>query len=196
MFLSKLRTGVFVLAAVVLASAAGLGALSRGTANPPSVPDAPVVPVANRADKPGEIKTKELQEKVAATKKNLEGVWERQKQVVDDKEVELGLGYYRYTFAEHTLRIEAKHIGVKPNGREEITADVELNYTINPTTNPPQLTAYAKDALQMCIFEVSGDTLKIARHLNAELERPQGFALKDRRVNDLPLTVWEFKRMK
>ena len=189
MFLSQFRTGVFFVAVVALAGAAGVVATAGGGADP-SVPvsDVPVAPAAaNRADdKPAEIKVKDLREKVEAVKKDLQGTWELRKQSIDDKEHEPPLGYL-HTFGNHTVRIQY----TMDNGKN---FDGESYYTVNPTTNPPELTVYGQNMLLMCVYELDGDTLKIAHYGISELERPKSFALKDRRVSDMPLIVREFKR--
>jgi RNA polymerase sigma factor (sigma-70 family) len=195
MFLNKLRM-VVLLAVGAVACAAGLVALSDANASAPA-PDRPLTPAAPRPvapDKPAEISVKELQEKVKAAKKDLQGTWELQKQIFDDKELEFQFEYHRYTFAEHTVKIEYKHN--RRVGRVEIEFDEELNYTINPTTAPPEMTLYGKSMLAMGLYDLKNDTLKIAHYGISELERPRGFALADKRVSDMPLMVWEFKRKK
>jgi RNA polymerase sigma factor (sigma-70 family) len=79
MFLNKFRTGAFLLAAVALASAAGLTTLSRGAANPTGAPVAAptpgAVPTGRTADEPGGIKEKVLRPAVPAWKKEFEEVY-------------------------------------------------------------------------------------------------------------------------
>jgi hypothetical protein len=58
------------------------------------------------------------------------------------------------------------------------------------------MTVYGKNMLVMGIYDLKNDTLKIAHHGISELERPRGFAPADKRVSDMPLIVWEFKRKK
>jgi RNA polymerase sigma factor (sigma-70 family) len=198
MVLNKLRNGVMILTAVGLASAAGLATLARGAANPPGpAPVHPLVSPIRAADKPGAgIKVKDLTDKAQAAKKDLQGTWELQKQIIDDKELEFQFEYNRHTFAEHTVRIEYKvKNGLRPDG-DEIKFDGELNYTVNPTTTPPEMTIYGKNMLLMGIYDLNGDALKFAHHGISELERPRGFAAADKRVADMPLIVWEFKRKK
>ncbi|MCI0701720.1 MAG: sigma-70 family RNA polymerase sigma factor [Planctomycetia bacterium] len=192
MFLNKLRTSVLILVAVAMASAAGLATLSRSSANPPApIPTTPLVPVANRtADKPDTVKVKELTEKWDSAKKDLQGVWELQKQIIDDKELEFQFEYFRQTFSDRTVRIEYK---TKDGSIEH---DSELSYTVNPTTTPPEMTTYGKNMLVMGLYDLNGDTLRVAFHGISELERPRGFAVADKRVTDMPLIVWEFKRKK
>jgi RNA polymerase sigma factor (sigma-70 family) len=183
MFIDKLRIGVAVFAAVILGAGVGLSALSRVTAAPQAKP------VQRAAEK--DVKAKDLTDKEAATRKSLEGTWELQKQVIDDKELEFQFDYYRYTFAERTVKIEYKRTGADEDKHER-----ELSFTVNPTTKPREMQFYAKDNLVLGIYELNGDTLKFAHHGISELERPRGFTVADNRIEDMPLIVWEFKRKK
>src|SRR5262249_49074892 len=122
------------------------------------------------------VTVKDLTEKEAAVRKSLEGTREMQKQEIDDKHEEFQLEVHRHTFAERTVRIEYK----TKDGR--ITHDEEVNFTVNPTTTLPEITLYSKNFLVMGVYELNGDTLKIAHHGISELERPRGFAVKDKRI--------------
>ena len=96
----------------------------------------------------------------------------------------------RHTFENNTLRIEFK------TDDGTIERDDEYTYSVNPTTNPPEMTIYAKGRLVMGIYKLDGDDLKLASHGISEWERPRGFDLKDKRVTDMPLCIMEFKRKK
>jgi uncharacterized protein (TIGR03067 family) len=180
MFLTKLRIGLVVLAAALLGGAAGLSALSRVAAAPEAKPPRPAM-------RDG-VTVKDLTDMSAAAQKALEGTWELQKTVIDDNEQEFQFEYNRHTFAERTVKIEYK---LKRDGQK---FEGESSFTVNPTTKPPEITIYSKNFLVMGIYELDGDKLRIAFHGISELERPRGFAVADKRVADLPLCVWEFKR--
>jgi RNA polymerase sigma factor (sigma-70 family) len=179
MFLTKLRVGVVVLAAALLGGAAGLSALSHVAAAPEAMP-------ARLAARDG-VTAKDLTDKSIAAQKDLEGTWELQRMVIDDKEQEFQFDYYRHVFAGRTVKVELKRKGDR-KGFES-----EESFTVNPTATPAEITFY-RDFLVMGIYELNGDTLRLAFHGVSELERPRGFAVADKRIADLPLSVWEFKR--
>jgi RNA polymerase sigma factor (sigma-70 family) len=180
MFLDKLRTGLVILTAALLAGAVGLAAIAGPPQPGPPEPKTLLL---------GGGPTARLLKEVKAAQQALEGTWELHKLVIDDDEEQPPrFAYYRYTFAERTVKIEYKR-------RDEVY-EGESSYTVNPTTTPPEITIYRKDLLVMGVYELNGDTLRIAHYGNSELERPRGFAVKDKRIADLPLIVWEFKRKK
>jgi RNA polymerase sigma factor (sigma-70 family) len=184
MFFDKMRFGLAVFVAVILGTGVGLSALNRVTAAPQAKP-------LQRVAAEKDVKVKDLTDKEAATRKDLEGIWELKRQIIDDKEIEFQFDYYRYTFAERMVKIEYKLTGADGEKHER-----ELSFTVNPTTTPPEMQFYAKGMLVLGIYELNGDTLKFAHHGISELERPRGFAVANNRIADMPLVVWEFKRKK
>jgi RNA polymerase sigma factor (sigma-70 family) len=182
MYAWKLTTAGLVLAAVLVGSV-GLAGLTptpadRGGSGEPAV----------RPADPDQVSLKELHERVRQAQEKLHGTWEMHRVVLDGKEQEFQFDYYRFTFAERTVKIEWKLKDDQHTG--------EQSYTVNPTTNPPQITIYKDNSLLMGLYELNGDTLKIAFHGISELERPRSFDPADKRVAELPLIVWEFKRKK
>ncbi|HEY1189583.1 MAG TPA: hypothetical protein VGE74_18195, partial [Gemmata sp.] len=131
---------------------------------------------------PAGEKIEDVLKKAKADRDALAGVWELQRQLVNDEEQKRWFDYYRWNFTGYDVVIESKV------GGEERKAD--LTFSVNPTTAPPELTIYGQGTLIMGVYELKGDVLKVACFGISELERPRGFTAKDRRVPDMKLVVW------
>lgn len=173
MLVNKLRVAALI---VIGAVACAAGSLARG----PSSSGAHAGP----ADA-GE-KTEDVLKKAKADRQALAGVWDLQRQIINDEEQKRWFDYYRWTFNEYDVQIESKV------GGEERKAD--LTFSVNPTTSPPEITIYGKNMLILGIYDLKGDVLRVACFGISELERPRGFTAKDRRVSDMKPIVWELKR--
>lgn len=186
MFLTKLRAGALVLAVALVGSALGMTALSRAAADPLEG----AKPARTATDKSGAVTVRLLREKEEEAKKTLRGTWLVQK-VLRDGEVQENRKVENETFefVDGTVKIHQELDGGRVN-------DVEYTFSVNPTTSPAELTLYSKNGLLMAIYELDGDSLKIANYGRSEIERPRSFSVKDKRVEDMPLYVWELKRKK
>jgi uncharacterized protein (TIGR03067 family) len=80
--------------------------------------------------------------------------------------------------------------------RTELTSDPgsKSRYALNPNASPKELTVIGNKAMLQCIYELSGDTLRVAFYGRAELARPNSFDVRENPTDSDPLIVIEFKR--
>ncbi len=73
-------------------------------------------------------------------------------------------------------------------------SSTKSRYVLNPHVKPKQLNLVGDRALRLCIYEVDGDTLKVAYYSRPEVDRPKSFDRKDMPKDADPMTVIEFER--
>jgi RNA polymerase sigma factor (sigma-70 family) len=123
------------------------------------------------------------------------GKWVRKSQTIDPPP-KLGaapgvvvLPTAEWTFKTTGLTVESTAL--------EKTHVSELLYTLDPATTPKQLTLVNKGGKTPCIYELDGDTLRVAMYGIPEKGRPRGFkATADDPTDAGPLMVEVYERVK
>ncbi|HJZ57056.1 MAG TPA: sigma-70 family RNA polymerase sigma factor [Gemmataceae bacterium] len=198
MFLTKLRTAGLTLAAVLLGGAVGVAGLSRVAAHPGS-PGTPTPAAAARAagQPDDQLTRKTLLMKRAEAIKALRGRWVCQKAFSDDRPLGNYVTALRLVFRDDERMTLRRPLLGGTYPPERLYEDVELRYSINPTTKLAELTLYGTEGgLWQMVYELDGDELKTAVYESHSHERPRGFDPKDKRLTDIPLLVQVWKRQK
>ncbi|MGC4002489.1 MAG: TIGR03067 domain-containing protein [Pirellulales bacterium] len=118
-------------------------------------------------------------------KSPLQGVWVGQSLITDGTPApEADAQRMRFTFQKETLLLR---------GNFKDDNEAECTYTIDPKQSPKQLdfTPPKEKAPILCIYEISGDTLKLCiRHANNNGPRPKEFVS----TKDSPAVLVVLKR--
>jgi uncharacterized protein (TIGR03067 family) len=115
----------------------------------------------------------------ADVKRLLNGSWSTSKQTVDGKETS--------TSSLHHLQFSIE------NNQLTIDRDRKTSYFINPTKLPQELNIVGNGTLLLCIYQLKGDTLRIAFYGRSEYDRPKSFD-HAQNTTTLPLHVMQFHR--
>ncbi len=84
---------------------------------------------------------------------------------------------------------------MKIDGRRWLGTTVTEAYSVNPPR--PLKEMWFIDTYKSCVYELTGDTLRIARYdEDAILDRPHGFTVADQPPGSPPLVVLVLKREK